>query len=892
MRADLDPGRPPRLAAWVLRASAPAAEGEWMLGDLEEEYAQRARRRGTRVAARWYWGQVLASFPLNLWRRVRGAPRRARSTWRDSSVTQIFQDLRFTLREVARRPAFALLVVGTLALGIAANTAIFSMVDSVLFNPFPFPEPNRLVGVGPEFPKLGRELSFFEVLSPAEIEDLREQSRTLEKIVAWDMGNRTLAGEEAPENVLTGFWWGNALPTLGVEPAHGRGFLPGETESGERVAVISHRLFQRRFGGDPGIVGGALLVNGDPYVVIGVLPPRTLIYGMDLWIPMGVAPEVFPRNRRQFQFLARITEGHTLRDVNTELETIAGRSAAEWSAEFEEYEGWRLEAMTWNRINVRLLRPMALVLVGAIVFVLLLVCANVANLLLGRSASRRQEIAVRQALGAGRGRIVRQLLTESVALALAGGVVGVGLAALGVRGLAALASEFQLPLPADIALNGRVLLISAVVSLAAGLLFGLAPALQASQRAIRGGLRFGEGRAVGRPRQGIQQVLVGVQVALAVVLLFGGGLLLHSLIKLSRVDPGYRTDDLLTFRITLPWERFDQPAITDFFRRLTEQLEGRPEIRSAAATSQLPSALFSAQRLAIEGQPPASDGSLPVAFVTAVSPQFFQTFDMSLLRGRTFAEGDTAGAPIVAVLNQSAAERWFPAQDPIGKRFKVGGAEEERPWVEIVGVVAAGHNAGNDRAPAPEVFGSVRQGLGANQLFVAVESSVAPATLVDTVRDEVRAIDPEIAIYAVQTMEDLIAGDVLPRRMAVQLLLILGAFALALAGVGVYAVVSFAVAQRTREIGLRMALGAGRGTVRVWVVGRALRPVAIGGCCGLLGAIVVARALESQLFEVSGFDPLTLIGAVLLLVVIAIGATLPPALRASGLDPAVTLREG
>jgi putative ABC transport system permease protein len=471
-------------------------------------------------------------------------------------------------------------------------------------------------------------------------------------------------------------------------------------------------------------------------------------------------------------------------------------------------------------------------------------------------------------------------------------VVGVGLAALGVRGLAALASEFQLPLPADIALNGRVLLISAVVSLAAGLLFGLAPALQASQRAIRGGLRFGEGRAVGRPRQGIQQVLVGVQVALAVVLLFGGGLLLHSLIKLSRVDPGYRTDDLLTFRITLPWERFDQPAITDFFRRLTEQLEGRPEIRSAAATSQLPSALFSAQRLAIEGQPPASDGSLPVAFVTAVSPQFFQTFDMSLLRGRTFAEGDTAGAPIVAVLNQSAAERWFPAQDPIGKRFKVGGAEEERPWVEIVGVVAAGHNAGNDRAPAPEVFGSVRQGLGANQLFVAVESSVAPATLVDTVRDEVRAIDPEIAIYAVQTMEDLIAGDVLPRRMAVQLLLILGAFALALAGVGVYAVVSFAVAQRTREIGLRMALGAGRGTVRVWVVGRALRPVAIGGCCGLLGAIVVARALENQLFEVSGFDPLTLIGAVLLLVVIAIGATLPPALRASGLDPAVTLREG
>ncbi|HVS64622.1 MAG TPA: ADOP family duplicated permease [Thermoanaerobaculia bacterium] len=892
MRAELDPGRPPRLAEWLLRASAPAAERECMLGDLEEEHAQRARRGGTRVAGRWYWAQVLASLPINLWRRQRHAARLVRSTSRSTNLTQILQDLRYSLREAVRRPAFSLLVVGTLALGIAANTAIFSMVDSVLFNPFPFPEPARLVGVGPELPKLGRELSFWEVLSPLEIEDLREQSRTLEDIVAWDMGNRTLAGEEAPENVFSAFWWGNALPTLGVEPAHGRGFLPGETESGEKVAIISHRLFQRRFGGDSEIVGDTLLVNGDPYVVVGVLPPRTLIYGTDLWIPMGVAPGVFPRDRRQFQFLARIAEGYSLRDVNTELETIAGRIAAEWSDEYEEYEGWRLEAMTWNRINVRLLRPMAMVLVGAVAFVLLLVCANVANLLLGRSAARRQEIAVRQALGAGRGRIVRQLLTESVTLAVLGGVLGVALASLAVKGLSSLATRMALPLPADIEINGRVLAISAAVSLASGLLFGLAPALQASQRAIGGGLRLGQSRAVGRPRQRIQQVLVGVQVALAVVLLFGGGLLLHSLIQLNRVDPGYKTEDLLTFRITLPWERFDQPAITDFFGRLTEQLEARPEIRSAAATSQLPSALFSARQIVIEGQaPPTSEGSLPVAFVTAVSPNFFQTFDMALLRGRTFADSDDAGAPIVTVLNRVAAERLFPGEDPVGRRIKVG-AGDERPWIEIVGVVAAGHNAGNDREPAAEVFGSVRQGLGANQLFVAVESSVAPAALVETVRDEVRALDPQIAIYAVQTMEDLIASDVLPRHMAVQLLLVLGAFALALAGVGVYAVVSFAVAQRTREIGLRMALGAGRARVRRWVVGRALRPVLVGGICGLLGAAGVAKALESQLFEVSAFDPATLIGAVALLVAIALGATLPPALRASGLDPAVTLREG
>ncbi|HVS14544.1 MAG TPA: ADOP family duplicated permease [Thermoanaerobaculia bacterium] len=893
IRADLEPGHPPRLASTLLRLSAPAAERDAMLGDLEEEHALRARRQGSRVAAHWYWSQTLASLPVNLWRRARHALRVSRLLWRDSSMTQVLQDVRYTLREYARRPGFALLVIGTLALGIAANTAIFSAVDFVLFDPYPYPEPKRLVGVGPEYPKLGRELSFWEVLSPAEIEDVRAQSRTLEEIVAWDMGHRTLAGEEAPENVFSAFWWGNALPTLGVEAAHGRGFLPEETANGAKVAVISHRLFERRFGGDPRIVGDTLLVNGDPYTVVGVLPPRTLIYGTDLWIPMGARPEVFPRNRRQFQLLARIADGYSLADVDTELETIAGRIAAEWGDEHEEYQGWGLRAMTWNAINVRLLRPMALVLVGAIAFVLLLVCANVANLLLGRSAGRRQEIAVRQALGAGRSRIVRQLLTESVLLAVVGGGLGIALSVLGIRGLAAAVSQFRLPLPADIALNGRVLLISALVSVAVGLLFGLAPALQASQRGLGGGLGSGETRGtVGRPRQRLQQTLVAVQVALAVILLFGGGLLLHSLIRLQRVDPGFRTENLLTFRITLPWERFDQPAIGDFFRHLTEQLEARPEVRSAAVTSQLPSLLFSARRLAIEGMPAASDGSLPTAFVTAASPGFFRTFDMPLLRGRTFTEGDVAGATLVTVINQAAADRYFPDRDPIGQRIRVGGAGEENPLVEVVGVVAAGHNAGNDRPPAPEIFGSVRQGLGGNQLFVAVESAIAPTTLLETVREEVKALDPQVAIYAVQTMDDLVAADTLPRRMVVQLLLVLGAFALALAGVGVYAVVSFAVAQRTREIGVRMALGAGRGEVRRWVVRQALRPVVIGGLLGLLGAAGVARGLGGMLFEVSGFDPMTLVGAVALLVLIAIAASLPPALRASGVDPAVTLRDG
>jgi putative ABC transport system permease protein len=893
MRADLAPGRPPRVAVLLLRLSAPPAERDEMLGDLVEEHALRARRSGGRAADRWFWSQALRSLPANVFRRARDAARGSRLVWRESSMTQVLQDVKYTLREHARRPGLALLVVGTLALGIAANTAIFSMVDFVLFDPYPYPEPKRLVGVGPEYPKLGRELSFWEVLSPAEIEDVRDQSRTLEKIVAWDMGHRTLAGEEAPENVFSAFWWDNALPTLGVEAAHGRGFLPEETENGEKVAVISHRLFERRFGGDPRIVGDTLLVNGDPYTVVGVLPPRTLVYGTDLWIPMGARPEVFPRNRRQFQLLARVEEGFSLDDVNTELETIAGRIAAEWGDELEEYRGWRLVAMTWNAVNVRLLRPMALVLVGAVAFVLLLVCANVASLLLGRAAGRRQEIAVRQALGAGRARIVRQLLTESVLLAAIGGGLGIGLAALGVRGLAAAMARLPVPLPADVALNGRVLLISALVSVAVGLLFGLAPALQASRRGLGAGLGASEARGTaGRPRQRLQQGLVAVQVALAVILLFGGGLLLRSLIALQRVEPGFRTEDLLTFRITLPWERFDQPAVGDFFRRLEEQLEARPELRSASVTSQLPSALFSARRLAIEGMPPASDGSLPTAFVTAVSPGFFRTFDMPLLRGRSFTEGDVAGAPLVTVVNQVVAERWFPDRDPIGHRIRVGGAGDEHPLVEVVGVVAAGHNAGNDRSPAPEIFGSVRQGLGGNQLFVAVESAIAPTTLVETVRHEVRALDPQVAVYAVQTMEDLLAADTLPRRIAVQLLMVLGAFALALAGVGVYAVVSFAVARRTREIGVRMALGAERRVVRSWVLRQALRPVAIGAALGLLGAAGVARGLAGMLFEVSGFDAASLLGAVGLLAAIAVAASVPPAWRASTVDPAVTLRDG
>ncbi len=880
--------RPPRLAVFLLGRVLPARDRAAVLGDLVELHASLGA--GPVGAWLWFWAQVLWSLPWAVRLRVsssRGSPRAAKGE--EKGMWTLIQDLRYALRSLRKNAALTLTVLATVSLGIGATAVVFSVVDGVVLHPFPFPEPGRLVTLGTVYPKLGGELRFWENLSPAEYQDIRNQSRTLKRVVAWDMGNRQVTVGESTENLFSAFWWGNAFPTLGVPPEIGRGFTAEEIERGERVAVLSHRAWVTRFGADRSLVGGRILVNGEPYTLVGVMAPGTLVYGTDLWIPMPIGPDAYPRQRRQFQVMARIAPGATMAQVKMEMETISRRTETEYAGAMKEYAGWQIVPATWTDANVRTFRAAALVLLGAVAFVLLLVCANVASLLLSRAATRRREVAVRTALGASRRRILRQFLTESVVLGLGGGVAGVGLALLGVRVVNGVLAAAALPIPGNVVLNGRVLVLTAAATVLAGILFGLVPALHASRPDMRDVLSAdARTTTANRSRLRLQRALVALEVALAVVLLMGGGLLVNSFLRMNAVDPGFRPDHMLTMRLTLAGERYSHAEIGPFFRELVERTAAIPGVSSAAVASEIPPRLFSRRSFTIEGAEPVEEGRLPTAFATLVSPGYFSALGMTLLQGRVLTEHDAPDAPFVAVMNDVAADRYFPGQDPIGKRLSMGGPKG--PWLQVVGVVGATRNRGLDVPPAPEIFASTRQLAGAwNQLFLVLRTRGDPRAVLPSVREQVRQMDPQQPVYMVQTMKESYAAAALQRRVATVALSVFAAFALLLAAVGIYGVVAYGVGQRTREIGLRMALGAGRGQVLGLVVRQALVPVGIGGAAGLIGALAVGRVLSGLLFEVGADDPVTLAGVLLLFGAVGLLASYVPARRASKLDPVTAL---
>ena len=796
------------------------------------------------------------------------------------------------LRTLRRGPGFALVVVLTLAVGIGANTVVFSVVDNSIFNPFPYPEPDRLVGVGTVFPRLNQELAFWEVLSPAEYEDVARESRTLEKLVAWDMGNRQISGVGSSTNVFTAFWWGDALATLGMEPALGRGFVPEETARGDAVAIISHRLWESHYGSDPDVLGSVLRVNGEPYTLVGVLPPRTLIYGTDLWIPMPIGPDAYDRNRRQFQILARLAPGVTLEEANAELEGISRRVEAVHGQEFEEYGEWRMMAAPWADINVRTLRPAALVLMGAVGLVLLLVIANLGNLFLARTLRRRRELAVRTALGAGRRRVLGQLLSESILLALLGGLAGVGLSVLGIRALMGMVDVLGLPLPAEPEINGRVLLFTGAISLLTGLLFGLMPALRLSSWNPGAVLRSGgKGATPDRRRHRAQRLLVGVETAVALALLIGSGLLVNSFLRMQRIDPGFDADQVLTMRLTLPWEEYDLESIRAFFQELEERVEGLPGVETAAVASQFPPQVFLDGQFSVQGQEYVEGGSLPRAYLTAVSPGYLEAMGIRLLAGRTLDRRDESGAPMVAVINQAAARRFFGGDDPLGRRFRLGGPGDEAPWIQVVGLVANTRNRALDAPPQPEIYGSFLQVSEGNQFFLMARTAGEPRGVLPAVRRQVAALDPDQPVYAIRTLREVMAASVAEKRIATLALSFFAAFALLLASLGIYSVVAFGVAERTREVGLRMALGAEARQVRRLVIRQALLPVTAGGVAGLVLAFALQGFLQALLFRISATDPATFVGVTGVLLAVATLASWLPARRASRLDPAVALRE-
>ena len=859
-----------------------------MLGDLTEEFHDSDTSPGRLRGTLWYWRQVTASLGPNIFERVRRG-RLRHSPPRREPMLRLRQDLRFAFRSLFRNPAFTVVAVLSLAVGIGSTTIIYSIVDAAVLRPFPYPAMDRLVGVGSAFPRASQsDLGFFEVHSAPEYADVRREATLLEHVVAFDLGNRHIVAGDRPERVFTAFWWGNAFPAMGVEPALGRGFLDDEVRQRERVAVISHRVWTNLYANDPEVLGQAIPVNDDPYTIIGVMPRQAMLFGTDLWLPMWADPDVLPRNRRQFQILGRIKAGATLHQVNAELALIAGRIEQHYVGEHEEYAGWRLEAATWTAINVSSNRTVGMTLLAAVAFVVLLVSANVANLLLARSAGRRQEMAVRRALGAGRSRILRQLMTENSALAIMGGILGLVMTFISLQFVWNALPANLLPTGAEVTLNGRVLAVAGLVTLGTVMVFGLVPALQVSRPNLMAILHGDSSQATdSRGTHRLHGAFVTFQVALSVVLLAGAGLMINSFMRLQRVDPGFDTANALTLRLTLP-STYQGSEVTEFFESLADRVSAIPGVRDVALTSQLPPSVFYRRQLTIEGAPATADAALPSAFLTIAGHGYFEAMGMPLLSGRTFEERDGEGTPVVGLLNEAAATRMFPNESPIGHRIRT---VADAPWVEIIGVVGSVKNRGLDVAAEPEVFINVRQVDGWwNQLFLVIRTAGIPEVVLPEVRATVTDMDAGLPVYRIQTLESAYADSVAQRRVAMATLSVFAVVALLLAAIGIYGVVSQGVNQRTREIGVRLALGAEQHQVRRFVIGQALWPIGLGMLLGVPGAFLVGRVFSDMMFEVAPGDPATITVMSVLLAIVALVATYLPARRASRLDPAQALR--
>ncbi len=809
----------------------------------------------------------------------------------------LLQDLRYAGRTLRKNPGFALVVVVSLALGIGANSLIYSVVDGLVLRPFPYPDADRLVAIGATYPKADGERRFIEAISPPEYEDIQRGARSIDRFFAFDLGNRNISGGDRPERVFSGFIWGDPLATIGVRPFLGRGFRVEETTGqGPAVALLSHRIWQSRFGSDSALVGRTIQVNGTPTQVIGIMPPGILLAGTDLWLPMATAPSTIPRNVRNWAVVGRLREGATIERGNAEVATIAGRIERAHGAELKEYAGWRLEVDTWANAVVGEMRPAARILLGAVGLVLLIACANVASLLLARAASRRRELGVRRALGAGRARLTRQLLTESALLALLGAALGLILAYALIEPTSSLFPERVRGAGIVASINGRVLLYTLAAALVSGLVFGVAPALQAVRGDPRewlsadgGGERLTTSAAGRRLRSGF----VVAELALSVMLLVGAGVLIRSFARLQSIDPGFDIGRTMTMRLSLPREKYPRERVGPFFEDLSARLAGLPGVQAAGATTQFPPRNVFNARIALEGE--ISAEQVRRIDVTNVTEGFFSSLGYTLRTGRLFTSRDDERAPAVAVVNNAAARRFFGAANPIGQRVALGDpdASEPRRWIEIVGVTNDVRNHGLDEPTSPEIFVPVRQQDAAwnNQLFLVVRARNHAIDLMPEIRQTVASLDPEQPIYAIRTLEEAFADSISQRKAAMVLLTIFAGVALVLAAVGIYGLMSYMVNERTHEIGIRMALGAAGRDVLALVARETGVLVATGVVIGVVGALALSRFLTRIAFEIRGSDPATIGAVAVLLTAVALAATLVPARRATRVAPVVALRD-
>jgi putative ABC transport system permease protein len=810
----------------------------------------------------------------------------------------LLQDLRYSFRRLIKSPGFSLIVVVTLALGIGANSAIFSAVNAILLRPLPYPEPDRLVTINHFYPTLN---NLKAPVSAAGFQDYQQRTRSFASMAVESGWNANLTGVGEPVRLRGSRVTGRLFSTMGVPALIGRAVQPGEDSIGrDHVVVLSYGLWQRMFGGQRSVVGSRLSLNGESYDVIGIMPAEFRDFfnrDAEIWAPLSFTAEQLNSGRTNewLNLIARLKPGVTLEDAGRELAALSTQLRQDYPGDYG--PSWSLTTERLSRIATGDIRPALLVLLGAVGFVLLIACANVANLLLARAAGRTREIAVRTAIGATRERLVRQLLTESVILSLVGGALGLVLAWGGLRALLALKGG-NLPRADEIGIDGNVMLFTLAISVFTGLLFGLAPALHFSSLDLHGSLKEGaRGATSDGSTHAVRRALVVAELALALTLLTGAGLLVKSFGRLQNVDPGFDPDNLLSFDIALPATRYpSDTAQIAFFDAVLPRLAQVPGIKAVAATSVLPfSGSWTTSSLEIEGRqtPPGEPG--PWGDRRDVSPGFFETMRIPLLQGRTLTDDDRADTRRVVVIDDQFVRRYWPHENPLGKRITFGppaGAADtsSREWIEIVGVVGHTKHEGLAAEPRIQYYLPYRQETRP-ALTVVARTSGDPSRYVNPLRTVVRSVDPDQPISQVRTMDELLEQSVGQRKLSMLLLSLFSGIALLLASVGIYGVMSYSVAQRAREIGVRIALGAERRDVLRMVLRQGMRLALAGVGLGLVAALLLTRVIASQLYEVRATDPTTFLLVASLLTGVALAANLIPAMRATRVDPAVVLRD-